>query len=83
MHLNIGNSRLDNIEPLLEMTWLKRLWLPGNVLLDREERKRIVAALPDTQVVYSCEGSTGSGWREGQNYYDMRDLLNMEYAISK
>ena len=77
--LNIGTSRLDNIEPLLEMTWLKRLWLPGNVLLTSGDRQRIVDALPDTQVMYACEGSTGAGWREGQNYYDMRDMLNMGY----
>jgi hypothetical protein len=77
--LNIGNSRLDNIEPLLEMTWLKRLWLPGNVLLTSKERQQVVDALPDTQVMYACAGSTGAGWREGQHYYDMRDILEMEY----
>ena len=77
--LNIGHSGLDHIEPLLEMTWLKRLWLPGNVFLSPGERQSIVDALPDTWVVYACEGSTGGGWREGQNYYDMRDILSMPY----
>lgn len=78
--LNIGNSRLDHIEPLLEMTWLKRLWLPGTVLVDHGERRQIVNALPDTQVMYACAGSTGRGWRESPNYYAMRDMLNMDYA---
>lgn len=77
--LNIGNSRLDNIEPLLEMTWLKHLWLPGNVKVSHSERKQVVDALPDTQVMYASMGSTGEGWRELPNYYAMRDLLEMPY----
>ena len=77
--LNIGTSSIDNIEPLLEMTWLKRLWLPGNIHISYEERNQLRAALPDTNVMFATNSSTGGGWRESPNYYTMRDLLGMGY----
>lgn len=81
--LNIGHSGLNNIEPLLEMTWLKHLWLPGNKLVSPVERQRIRDTLTDTQVMFAGAGSTGDGWREIPNYYDMRDLLQMPYYPGK
>lgn len=77
--LNLGHSGIKNIEPLKEMTWLKRLWMPGTVYTYPQKRQELVDALTDTWVVFAAKGSTDGGWRQSPNYYAMRDLLNMGY----
>ena len=73
--LNIGNTQ-RKIDPILEMTWLKNLWMVGcggaNVTKARE-------ALTDTNVVTGGNITVGNGWRKLQNYYDMRDNLGVPY----
>lgn len=64
----------SNIEPLLEMTWLKNLWLGD---FGQETYQAAVEALPNTRVVYN--GTTGGEWRKLPNYYKMRDALLMFY----
>lgn len=76
--LNIGYTRGD-VHVLEQMPWLKRLWWSGSGL-DAAEEAALQAALPNTEIQLHSDGSsTGMGWREGQNYYDMRDLLGMHY----
>ena len=76
--LNLGYTRGD-VHVLEQMTWLKRLWWSGSGL-NAEEEAALQAALPDTEIqIHSVGSSTGMGWREGQHYYDMRDLLGMPY----
>ena len=62
--------------PVQEMTWLKRLWWSG---CRWNKRKELTAALTDTQIEFSSKSSTGEGWREGQRYYEMRDIVGMGY----
>lgn len=62
--------------PVQEMTWLKRLWWSG---CRWNKRKELTAALTDTQIEFSAKSSTGNGWREGQRYYEMRDIVGMGY----
>ena len=73
--LNIGNTQ-RKIDPILEMTWLKNLYMVGcggaNVLKATE-------ALPGTNVVTGGNITVGHGWRKLQNYYDMRDNLGVPY----
>lgn len=64
-------------EPIGEMTWLKRLWWSGCWA----GRKYLADKLPDTDAEYLSLSSTGRGWREGQNYYDMRDFIGMDYMV--
>lgn len=64
-------------EPIGEMTWLKRLWWAGCWA----GRKYLADKLPDTEAEYLSLSSTGRGWREGQNYYDMRDFIGMDYMV--
>ena len=62
-------------EVVMRMTWLKRLWWspgPG-------KQPALSQALPDTRINVTTGSSTGEGWRQGQHYYDMRDLLGMYY----
>ena len=63
--------------PIGEMTWLKRLWWAGCWA----GRTYLKDKLPDTYAEYLSLSSTGSGWREGQHYYDMRDFIGMDYMV--
>lgn len=76
--LNLGSTPTSDIEALKQMTWLKRLWLP-RTKLSSSQIEELYAALPDTQIVVNAAHSTDKGWRNNQNYRDMRDLLGMFY----
>lgn len=73
--LNINRTYCD-ITPLLEMTWLKNLWAPG---IGYADGQLLIESLPDTHVEIRRKSPQGEGWRNLQNYYDMRDLLGMYY----
>ena len=67
-------------EPVLQMNWLKRLhWICHDHMLEEFEQ-----ALPNTELMLADEWvSVGQGWRDAQNYYDMRDILGMYYMPSR
>jgi len=75
--LNVART---NGDPMVfkEMTWLKNLWIDGNDLTDAE-KVELEAALPNTYIKYCYGLMAGNGWRDLQNYFDMRDLLGMPY----
>lgn len=62
--------------PIGEMTWLKRLWWTGNWFASVTLPEKLGE---NTYMEFLSPSSTGKGWREGQNYYDMRDLIGMHY----
>ena len=73
--LNLGLTYGDP-EIIGQMTWLKNLWWKGRgynaqVLLQEK--------LPNTTLVFNSKLTVGGGWRKLQNYYDMRDPLEMPY----
>lgn len=72
--LNVGGT-LGDITPILEMTWLKNLWLVSS---PEENYQKALAAMPDTNIAYYY-GNPDDGWRELPNYYKMRDALLMFY----
>lgn len=76
--LNLGFTTLTNTDPLKEMPWLERLWLPGTHL-PAEVYQELRTALPNTRVDYAGRHSTDRGWRKGYLYYEMRDALGMYY----
>lgn len=64
--------------PIYQMTWLKTLfWHRCNA----QVQQKLAEALPNTHLDFT--GTTTNpihtGWRNLQNYYDMRDLLGMPY----
>ena len=75
--LNLARTNGDPMV-LKEMTWLKNLWIDGNDLTEAE-KKELEAALPNTYIKYCYGLMAGNGWRDLQNYFDMRDLLGMPY----
>lgn len=80
--LNICYTSAD-YTVLMEMTWLDRLWFsqPLHRPFSKEKAQALQEALPNTQIRLESGSSTGAGWRQGQNYYDMRDMLGMGYLI--
>ena len=76
--LNLAWTKLKDPQLLGQMTWLERLWATRVGLTD-EGNRALKEALPDTQVYVHGQHPTEGGWRQAQNYYDMRDLLGMEY----
>lgn len=72
--LNVGNTFAD-MEPIKQMTWLHNLWMIGR----SGAAYMMVEALPDTHVQYAGDATVACGWRDLQNYFDMRDALGMEY----
>ena len=73
--LNLGNTYAD-FEPIGTMTWLNNLWMIG---CSSGAKYRMTQALPDTKVMISGSATVANGWRNLDTYYDMRDLLGMEY----
>lgn len=63
--------------PIFKMTWLKNLFWKGCGSRTRQMAKE---ALPNTRLDFSGKPATsGEGWRNLKNYYDMRDYLGMPY----
>ena len=77
--LNVSKAYLDiDLKQFGEMPWLKNLWLNENNA-SKSEKAYLAEHLPDTYICYDGYSPTAGGWRELQNYYDMRDLLEMPY----
>lgn len=77
--LNLAVTRGDP-RVLGEMTWLKNLWLNKNGV-SQEDRAYLREKLPNTTLEFDHGWITGNGWRQLQNYFDMRDLLGMNYNV--
>ena len=77
--LNVSKAYANiDLKQFGEMPWLKNLWLSENNA-SKEEREYLAEKLPNTHIYYDGYTPTSGGWRELQNYYDMRDLLEMPY----
>jgi len=75
--LSVSDSYIDP-EPLAQMTWLDNLWI-NNVPLTSEQRSLLSESLPDTHIEFDAWFTTGNGWRQLQNYFDMRDIMGLPY----
>jgi len=75
--LNLSETYAD-IEPLKQMTWLNNLWM--NICeLTYAESKALTEALPNTTVMTRGGEHNSLGWRQLQNYFDMRDIMGLPY----
>lgn len=73
--LNIGLT-WGSADTIAQMTWLKNLWWIG---LDGQRAQQLREALPDTNICNKGNRTVDGGWRQLQNYYDLRDMLGMGY----
>ena len=78
---NKGPGAFGDHTPLLQMTWLDRLWMPFTNL-GSTRRNEIKEALQDTEMVFSSFGAWTSGFRHTPRYYAQRDILGMGYYIN-
>ena len=74
-------GQFGDITPLLQMTWLERLWLTNSRLGD-EGRAILYDALPNVEMVFFSVSATDRGWRFAPGYYEMRDILELWYMVS-
>ena len=76
--LNIGDHMWDtDLTPISQMTWLKNLFATDYSYANQQ---LLIESLPDTRVVTTATSTaSGNGWRNLQNYYDMRDYLGKPY----
>ena len=68
LDLNLGNNKVKDWRPLKQMTWLKRLWIPGMCAkkMTAEELAELQEALPDTLIMADGKyksNPVGNGWR--------------------
>jgi len=61
-----------------QMPWLKNLWV-NRLGVTPKEHAELQEALPNTRIESEHGWPTGNGWREGQRYYEMRDIVGMGY----
>lgn len=68
-----------DVQTLCKMTWLKRLYLGGN-MYNEEQMQRLHDSLPNTQIViHNSPEWEQNRWREAEIYFEMRDALHMYY----
>lgn len=73
-------GKFGDITPLLQMTWLDRLWMAFSRIGD-DGRATMYEALPNTELLFLSTSSTDRGWRYSPRYYEMRDILDMWYMV--
>ena len=81
--LNLGTlkfGKFGDITPLLQMTWLDRLWMAYSRIGD-DGRATVRAALPATELLFVSSSSTDRGWRYSPQYFKQRDILGMWYMV--
>ena len=81
--LNLGSlkfGKFGDITPLLQMTWLDRLWMAYSRIGD-DGRATVRAALPATELLFVSSSSTDRGWRYSPQYFEQRDILGMWYMV--
>ena len=77
--LNIGKRYCD-LAPVLNMTWLKNLFL---VLEKGESAAPVLRALPDTQVTAGGNAAVRTGWQTLEHYLEMCGFLENPDSDSK
>lgn len=64
--------------PLTRMPWLQTIWWSGHWSASSYAHQ-FRQNNPEIRLEFNSLSSTGNGWRELKNYYDMRDLLGVHY----
>lgn len=65
--------------PLLQMTWLDRLWLT-HTHIGNTTKNELMETLAHTEIVFYHENSSvKNGWRHSYDYYYHRDVMDMYY----
>lgn len=72
--LNICHNPIKSIDGIRDLPNLKKLWV-YSTSIPREEITELKALYPDCKVITSGSGSVDQGWREGERYNAMRNMV--------
>lgn len=72
--LNISYTLVDSIEYLKDLPNLQRLWMEGTYVT-YEDFLTLTQIYPNATLVYYGSGSIDQGWREGDHYWAMRNMV--------
>jgi Leucine-rich repeat (LRR) protein len=72
------NYHLSNIEPLLNLPKLERLWLVHD-RISQADYARLRSTYPNAKISNVGVGSTEDGWRSHPRYRAYRDMFNKDY----
>lgn len=78
LDLNLCYNRISEPLPLAGCTRLERLWISHNGI-PAAQRRELQSALPNCQIDFSVQESTGNGWRKHPRYFAMRDAFALKY----
>lgn len=73
--LNLCYTSVSSIEYLTDLPRLQRLWMEGLWNLPYEEFAKLYEIYPNATLVYYGSGSIDQGWREGDHYWAMRNMV--------
>lgn len=76
-YLNCCRNSFTDITPLFGMTQLKRLWIANNGQIAKEDRQKLVDALPDCKICLYAEHSTAEGWRNTEIYREFQGKFGL------
>lgn len=79
--LNLTQVYGHDLTPLMQMTWLDRLWYAKNGL-GTQSRAKLREALPNTIIVFDSDGHTTNGFRYTPRYFEQRDIIGMYYSTN-
>lgn len=73
-------GKFGDLTPLMQMTWLDRLWMAYSRIGD-DNRAMMREALPTTELLFISDSATDRGWRSSPQYFEQRDILEMWYMV--
>ncbi len=78
-YLNCSSIKITDASPLHEMKQLEMLWFVHNLLITKEQRQQLEAALPDCNICFSANSSGEGGWTENGLYIEYQTAFGLPY----
>lgn len=72
--LNICYNPVSSAEPFMDLPHLQRFWV-YNTYIPYDELMQLYARYPNTWIVTAGDGSVDQGWRDGEHYMAMRNMV--------
>ena len=73
--VNIAYNKVNDLSPLYGLEGLERLWASHNKL-KAPQKEEARSALPDCQIDFAANTSTGSGWRRHARYWVIKEIFD-------
>jgi Leucine-rich repeat (LRR) protein len=76
------DRRIKDYSVLTELPLLERIWLVGTSI-SKSDLEALQTAHPNAQIVNTGAGSTNSGWRTHERYFEMIKMYRNPYYLSE